>query len=177
MEKQNRNWNWAGLAVTLIAGNLLHFVYEWTGEAPAAALFSAVNESTWEHMKLLAVPYLLFTLVQMLFGGHSREGLLLPRAIGLLAGLAVIPLLYYTYTGVLGENIAWLNVAIFQVAAIAAFLVSAALQRNGGWRGGSWQVLGAIVLIGIAVCFVVFLYQPPDLPLFIDPTTGQRGIG
>ena len=59
-----RTWEIIGLFWTLAAGNLLHFVYDWTGSSVAAALFSAVNESTWEHMKLLAVPWILFSLVE-----------------------------------------------------------------------------------------------------------------
>lgn len=59
-----RTWEIISLFWTLAAGNLLHFVYDWTGSSVAAALFSAVNESTWEHMKLLAVPWILFSLVE-----------------------------------------------------------------------------------------------------------------
>ena len=43
----------------------------------AAALFSAVNESTWEHMKLLAVPWILFSLVEYIVlrsGGIAAPG-------------------------------------------------------------------------------------------------------
>ena len=47
------------MLLTLLLGNLLHFVYDWTGQASWAAYISAVNESTWEHMKLLAVPWIL----------------------------------------------------------------------------------------------------------------------
>ena len=57
-------WETIGLLWTLAAGNLLHFVYQWTGERTVAGLFAAVNESTWEHMKLLAVPWVLFSLVE-----------------------------------------------------------------------------------------------------------------
>ena len=59
-----RRWEIVGLLWTLAAGNLLHFVYDWTGQSVAAGLFSAVNESTWEHMKLLAVPWILFSLAE-----------------------------------------------------------------------------------------------------------------
>lgn len=55
-ERHWLRWEVAGLFVVIAAGNLLHFVYEWSGESPVAAVFSGVNESTWEHMKLLAVP-------------------------------------------------------------------------------------------------------------------------
>lgn len=63
-DKRRDAWEIAGLLWTLAAGNGLHFVYDWTGESVAAALFASVNESTWEHMKLLAVPWILFSLVE-----------------------------------------------------------------------------------------------------------------
>lgn len=36
-----------------VLGVLLHFTYEWAGDNAVVGLFSAVNESTWEHLKLL----------------------------------------------------------------------------------------------------------------------------
>ena len=49
-DRRWRKWELAGLFLTLIFGNLLHFVYDWSGQSIAAAVFAAVNESTWEHM-------------------------------------------------------------------------------------------------------------------------------
>ena len=62
-ERERRTLETAGMLFTLLFGNLLHFVYDWTGQAGWAAYLSAVNESTWEHMKLLAVPWLVWTIV------------------------------------------------------------------------------------------------------------------
>ena len=42
-----------------VLGVLLHFTYEWSGDNAVVGLFSAVNESTWEHLKLLFFPFLL----------------------------------------------------------------------------------------------------------------------
>ena len=47
-----------------ILGVLLHFTYEWSDDNRIVGLFSAVNESTWEHMKLLAVPWVLWTIAE-----------------------------------------------------------------------------------------------------------------
>lgn len=82
-----RTWEIISLFWTLAAGNLLHFVYDWTGSSVAAALFSAVNESTWEHMKLLAVPWILFSLVEYIV--LRSGGIAGPRAVGLLVLLGV----------------------------------------------------------------------------------------
>ena len=75
-EKRWRTWETVGLLVVLAAGNLLHFVYDWTGQSPIAAPLAAVNESTWEHMKLFITPWVLWSLVECIaLRGH---GALLP---------------------------------------------------------------------------------------------------
>lgn len=123
-----RTWEIIGLFWTLAAGNLLHFVYDWTGSSVAAALFSAVNESTWEHMKLLAVPWILFSLVEYIV--LRSGGIAGPRAVGLLVGLTAIPLLFYGYKGVVGQGNMIVDILIFQVSVLLSFWVSWSLQKR-----------------------------------------------
>ena len=58
-------WELAGFLFTGALGVLLHFLYEWSGGNTLAAAFSAVNESTWEHMKLLFFPMYDFSVFQV----------------------------------------------------------------------------------------------------------------
>ena len=113
------------LLVVLAAGNLLHFIYDWTGQSPIAAPLAAVNESTWEHMKLFITPWVLWSLVECIaLRGH---GALLPaRGLGLLTGLAAIPALFYTYQGILGRGIMWVD---FPAGGAAGLLGQ--LERSG----------------------------------------------
>ena len=46
-DRRWRKWELTGLFVTLIFGNLLHFVYNWSGKDRIVAAFAATNESTW----------------------------------------------------------------------------------------------------------------------------------
>ena len=144
-----RTWEIIGLFWTLAAGNLLHFVYDWTGSSVAAALFSAVNESTWEHMKLLAVPWILFSLVEYIV--LRSGGIAGPRAVGLLVGLAAIPLLFYGYKGVVGQGNMIVDILIFQVSVLLSFWVSWSLQKRRRLSGAGWTVLGLLVLLGVVL--------------------------
>ena len=103
-DRRWRKWELTGLFLTLIFGNLLHFVYDWIGQNSVVAAFAAVNESTWEHMKLLAMPWVIWSLVEAVALRSSRQSVLMARALGLLAGLVTIPTVYYTYTGALGVS-------------------------------------------------------------------------
>ena len=64
MGKRLFYWELAGALFTAAMGTLLHFVYDWTGQSPIAAPLAAVNESTWEHMKLFITPWVLWSLVE-----------------------------------------------------------------------------------------------------------------
>ena len=168
-----QKWELIGLLVTIAAGNLLHFVYDWTGGSVVAAVFSAVNESVWEHMKLLAVPWILWTVVQAVAVG--RGPVFSARTAGLLAGLAAIPVLYYTYTGALGRNVSLVNILIFQLAVLLAYGVSFSLQKRRRLDGLAWQAGAVLVLLVLAALFVWWTFAPPSLPLFVDPSTGLAG--
>ena len=169
-------WELAGFLFTGALGTALHFVYDWSGRAPAAAVFSAVNGSTWEHMKLLFVPVFLFSVIQMGFLGRDCPHLLWCRALSALAGLALIPVLFYTYTGVLGYHVVWADIAVFFLADLGAFALDFALLRRGTLSSRWMQLLGLAVLWGLAFCFVWCTFRPVPLPLWRDPVTGLYGI-
>ena len=130
MGKRLLLWETVGFLWTAAAGTLLHFVYDRSGGSAFAAAFSAVNESTWEHMKLLFVPMFLLTAVQMGVLGRTYPNLPAVRAVSILTGLALIPVLFYTYSGVLGFSVAWGNIAVFYLAALAAFVLDCHLLRR-----------------------------------------------
>lgn len=169
-------WEAAGFLWTAAAGTLLHFTYDWSGGSLVAAAFSAVNESTWEHMKLLFVPLFLFTVVQVVVLGRTYPNLLAVRAVTTLSGLALIPVLFYTYQGVLGFQITRVNIAIFYLSALVAFVLDFRLLRRGRFSAPWQQLLGLTVLWALAFAFVWCTYRPPQLGLWQDPLTGSYGI-
>ena len=174
MKKTVWLWQLVGFAVTALGGTLLHFLYNLTGEAIWVAPFSGVNESTWEHMKLLFWPMLLFAAVQSLFF-RSREDFWCIKLCGILWGLGLIPVLFYTYNGVVGPSPDWINIAIFFVSAAVAYIYETRLFNSGKVRCKA-QRLSVAILLAIAVCFVLFTFMTPELGIFRDPRTGTYGI-
>lgn len=175
MRRQLSLWELAGFLFTAALGVLLHYTYDWSGQRAAVAAFSAVNESTWEHMKMLFVPLFLFSVVQMCLLGRNYPHFLWSRAMAVLAGLLLIPVLFYTYTGVLGSSITWVNIAVFFLADAGTFLLDYRLLRRGR-HGTLWrQAAGLAVLWALAFAFVWCTFRPPHVALWQDPATGQYG--
>ena len=137
-----------GILFVSVTGTLSHFLYQFSGNCFLTGLFSPVGESTWEHMKLFITPWVLWSLVECIaLRGH---GALLPaRGLGLLTGLAAIPALFYTYQGILGRGIMWVDVLIFQLAVLLAFWVSWSVQARRVLDGPVWQILGGVTLLAV----------------------------
>ena len=167
-------WQLWGFATAALGGTLLHFLYDWLGGAVWIAPFSGVNESTWEHMKLLFWPMLIFATVQGFFF-KERTDYWCIKLRGTLLGLALIPVLFYTYNGVIGKSPDWLNIAIFFIAAAIAYLYETRRLRDGALRCRAPR-LAKVGLIAIALLFAVFTFLPPELEIFRDPLTGGLGI-
>ena len=175
MEKRLFYWELAGFAAVSALGTLLHFTYDWSGHWAVAAAFSAVNESTWEHMKLLFFPLFLFSVVQVCFQGRTYPNFLAVRGISTLTGVTLIPVLFYTYTGVLGSHLPWADIAIFYIAVLAVFALDRRLLRRGRFTSLWQQLLGLLGLWLLAFLFVYCTFHPPELGLWQDPVT--RGYG
>ena len=179
-------WQFAGFTVSVALGTILHFLFEWTG-AYAVAPISAVNESTWEHMKILFFPMLLFAFVQYAFFRKDFQLFWWIKLIGIVVGTVSIPILFYTYNGAFGKTPDWLNISFFFISAGVAYLLEYILfkkelkspnARNENawksWNANAWIALAVLMAIGLV--FVAFTFYPPKLPLFQDPLTGKHGV-
>ena len=174
MSRSLRLWQLFGFGVTALGGTLLHFLYDRLGEPAWISPFSGVNESTWEHMKLLFWPMLLFAAVQSFFF-RDRKDFWCIKLRGILLGLSLIPVLFYTYNGVVGKSPDWLNVTIFFVSAALASLYETKLFEGETVTCKRPKVAVA-ALWGIALLFVVFTFLTPEIGVFRDPLTGTYGI-
>ena len=166
MGKRLFYWELAGALFTAALGTLLHFVYDWSGGWGAAAAFSAVNESTWEHMKLLFFPMFLFSVVQVCCLGRNYPNFLAARGVSTVTGVALIPVLFYTYTGVLGRHLLWADIAVFYLSVLGAFALDFRLLRRGRftslWLWAPQMKAGAPLSRGAPLCFRGFSVPAVD---------------
>ncbi len=171
--KNTSLWNLVGFSFTSLFGTILHFLYDWTGESTVAALFSGVNESTWEHMKLLYFPLFFFALIQSRFFKEYKNFWCV-KLYGTITGLLLIPILFYTLSGIFGMLPDFINISIFFIAALVTFLLENRLFQKEPFQCKAPFALGILFLIGSL--FVLFTFKTPTIPLFKDPLTGTFGI-
>ena len=160
-------WQLFGFAVTSLGGTLLHFLYDWTNKAVWVAPFSGVNESTWEHMKLLFWPMFIYAVVQSFFFKDYKHFWCV-KLKGMLLGLVSIPVIFYTYNGVVGKSPDWINIAIFFISAALAYVYETRLL-NGENTHCKSRKAAFIALCVIGLLFVIFTFNTPELGIFKEP--------
>ncbi len=140
----------------------------------AVALFSAVNESVWEHLKLAFFPDLFLSVPQYMLLRRHYPNFFLGKMVGMLVTPLTIVAGFYGYELVFHSSNIVYDIGLFIAAVIMGQLVSYNLiQKHGGNR---FNPLPPTILFLFAAAFFVFTYMPPELELFRDPVTGGYGL-
>lgn len=166
-------WQIIGFIFTSLLGVLLHFLHDWTNNSKIVALFSSVNESTWEHIKILFVPLFVFAIIQSRYFKEYKSFWCV-KLVGTVMGMLLIPILFYTLNGAFGKTPDWVNIGIYFVSAAAVFFTEYVLFKRESLNC-RYSKLSLLGLCLIAVIYIYFTFCPPELPLFIDPVTQTYG--
>ncbi len=185
-----------------ILGTLFHFVYGWCRQARLIGLFVPVNESTWEHMKLLFIPMLIYIAIcfqyvkkkvgckyvsgknsMKIFSKDSKISvnvkneknneickIIYTGLLGNIVGTWSIPFLFYGYKGILGFEVAWIDISTFFIAVFIAFGLQYHILINSHKK--QTMNCGKILLIVNLIQFIAFVlltYHPLGFGIFVSP--------
>lgn len=155
-----------------ILGTLLHFTYDWSGQNPIVGIFSAQNESTWEHLKLLFFPMLFLTIIQCLISSKLSPDFIQNRTIGIVSGMLFITVVFYTTWGITGKLVDWWNITLYFFGVLFAFWIEA----NEADKNEKMAKCTAIaILIVITLAFIIFSFHPADTGIFYDLSKHPKG--
>ena len=168
-----KTWQIITVIFCLILGILFHFTYEWSGENIIVGIFSAVNESTWEHLKLVYYPMLLMAIIGYFILGKNNKNYWMDQTVGIISAMIFIIVFFYTYTGVVGTNFAWLNIATFIVAVVLGEFVTYKLLISR--KSYNAEFISIFFLVILFASFVLYTFSPPRIGFFKDPVTEQFG--
>ena len=158
-----------GIIIICIVGTLLHFLYEWSHENKVVAIFAAVNESTWEHIKIGMTPTILWSLLYI-----NKPSYIVALSLSLLTIILVIPLLFYTYTLFTKKAILVIDIISFIITIITSqvvfnYFINMDIKNI-------YTYLCIILLIIELLCYFTFTYYPFKNFIFKDPITDKYGV-
>jgi hypothetical protein len=168
-----RKWAIWGAIITIVLGSLLHFVYGWSGSSHLVALFGAVNESTWEHLKLAFWPTFFIAIVGYFKYGRKVPNFWVGTFVNLFSAPLIIIILFYSWRAIYPDNFIW-DISIFVVAVILSYYLSYRITKINRPLANKW-IFVLLIFVGL-LKFSLMTYYPVKLFITRDPNTGGYGI-
>ena len=163
-----------GIIIICIVGTLLHFTYEFSNHNKIVAIFSAVNESTWEHIKICMTPTILWSIYELIEYGINVN-FLVAKSLSLLTIILLIPILFYSYTYFTKKSILVIDVICFYLTVTCSQFVFKNIA-----------VVGSIPIIYVYLCIVLLsieliayfylTFHPFKNFIFEDPISHKYGL-
>lgn len=168
MNFQSRRWLIAGTIIVFCICTLFHFLYDLCQQNLIIGLLVPVNESVFEHLKMIPLPLFLWWIFSYKIYHHiNRDSWFFGAFMAVIISMASVMVFYYLYSGMFGcENV---FVDIF-ILAIAIFI-----GQLGGYRiylrhRAPALLISVSMFLMIIVVFALFTVFPPQIPFFMDPT-------
>ena len=149
------------LLLTAAAGAALHFLYSAL-PGPITALVSPVNESIWEHTKIILWPYLL---AAVLINRGGEKHCLRPWLLTALILVAAMLSLGYLYHIALGGESMVFDIGLYLILMALGFVLPKLFP--GPWNGLLWELV-LWITVALAVAVLLFTFFPPEGILFTD---------
>ena len=145
-----------GIVFVSIFGTLFHFAYDLI-----PIFIFPMNESIFEHTKLIIVPMLLYFCLVLLFRIEDKKKIFSSFVTAILSGILIIVSGYYTYSGILGYDVDWINIIIFFISVISSFIIIYKKKTL-------FDFTNSVVVLGILlILMTLFSYYPLDIAFFI----------
>lgn len=166
-----------GIPILFVIGAVLHFAYDLLGESPIIGIFAPVNESVWEHLKLILWPTILWWTIYFAAKGKKYEinknkwfsGALT----SLIVSLVSVPLIFYFYTEAFGIENVWIDILILLLALTLGQFAGLHIYK---YSKGINPKIAIIIFVLLVILFGVFTFFTPKIPLFLDGQSGTYGM-
>ena len=165
---------WLGVIVISLIGTIAHFLYEWSHHNHIIGLFAAVNESTWEHIKIAVTPTLLWSLYDGAIYGLNPNYFLAKLA-SLIVIIFFIPIVFYSYQHLTHKPVLVVDILTFYTAILLSQLTFYAVIN----LPPVWPILQYLATLGTFVFFGAYMtltLEPLKNLIFKDPITGKYGF-
>ncbi len=164
--------------VSILFGVFLHFVYDLSGHNTIVGIFAPVNESVWEHLKLILIPFTAFGIAFYFYTKRKFSNLLLVTLFGNIVGMFVVTTLYYLGDAIFATDNMIYNIIIYIVGVMSSYFILYLGIYNEDFKAETKNstIVGACALALLFVIFVTNTFSPIRLDMTKDPVTKTYGI-
>ena len=171
-----RNYQIFSAIFVIILGTLFHFIYQLSGENKIVAIFSSVNESVWEHMKLIVSSTLIFSIFEYYIYKKKDiafNNFILSCAISSILGIIIYLLLYIPINDIFGHK-AYIAIGLLFLIFILIQIISYYIMNYKQIKYSN--DIGILLVIIVYSMFGYLTYHPPKINLFYDFINNTYGM-
>lgn len=157
-----------GTLLILLLSSLYHFIYDWFPNMYTSFLFP-INESIWEHNKMILLAFLTWTLLESIFLKDSKN----PLFKNLVACIICIILVLSVFTPVFffildSQDNILVTLVIYVISIMTSLWLSEFIKLKSSKPLELLSIGGFVTLI---VTFAILTYYHPDNLLFKEFVT------
>ena len=152
----------------------LHFLYDKFPNF-ITSIFAPVNESIWEHMKILFGSIILSGVIQKIIVISKRlefNNICFSNFVGAISSIPIFLIIFLPIYYNFGHNLVITIIIMFITIVISEYIAYKVMMMRDLYQENKTILYVVIVYI----IFTIFTYFPINNNLFIDPITGILGI-
>lgn len=164
--------------LSIILGIFLHFAYNLSNENILVGLISPVNESIWEHLKLIFVPFTLFGIIFYFYTKDKLTNTLLNTFLGNIVGMFSTVTVFYLFNNLLNIKSMLVGILSYALGLIFAYTIFYLGIYDSAFKSetSNSNILGVCTLTLMFVLFITSTFAPIKTNIFKDPITKTYGI-
>ena len=158
-----------------LIGFIIHNLYEWCPNI-VTLILSPVNESVFEHMKMIYTSYIIWIIVKYFIlkkYNIKENNFLLKELLTFLFNIALLLKIYWPIYSKLGENML-VTLTIYLVTIIISQILNYFIEFK---KDSNVLNIISLIVIFLIYAFTTYLtYNPPICKFFLDPTNNSYGL-
>lgn len=168
MHKSLEQYELIGFFVIVMLGTAFHSLFDLCNHSIFIGLFTPINESIWEHLKILFYPYVFYTIFEYYTIGTTYSQFIISKFYAVCIGMLSILITYYTYSGIIGTNYMIIDIIIFIISCAVSFYASYRLLSR-PQENRQTKFTGICLFIFMMILFIIFTFYHPSLAIFEAP--------
>jgi len=164
-----------GVFIIFLLAFISHFLYKWVPNIVFSILFP-VNESIWEHMKLIVTPVLIFSIFEYFYYRKKNikmNNFLLSYGISSFVGIVVYLLMYIPLDNIFGYK-PYIAISLLFIIYILIQFISYYIINSKNIKYSN--IIGLFIILFMYIIFGYFTYFPLYISLFYDIQSKGYGI-
>ena len=163
-----------GTIIAFILCFPLHFLYEKFPNF-ITSIITPVNESVWEHMKILFGAILISGIIQKIIVKVKKldiKNVCISNYLAAILSIPIFLIMFLPVYSLIGKNLP-ITIIIMFISIIIAELISYYIMKRNDLKLENVAILFTILTY---IVFGILTYYPPENKLFIDPLSNTYGI-